>query len=290
MCDTESRFLRYSWVTPDYILGGQMDHPAAVQSHLSNAARWQGITFKGKDGPRVFPTAVVKGENGSYEVSSSGYCRIVQEGSVRLVQQSRRWTQMNPDWFPATDTGSLEYGVYFGDSLDRIVERSGWIFVEHGDAYLAARVVMGEYAKGWTILVDNATPGRSSGLVDESYAWTPDRKMIHLKDKFAGMIFEASRRIHHATLEAFIVDVLDNPLVLEKTVVPGFHVLHHRGCGGKTQEVTFNLANSEIPMVGGKRVEYAPEMLFDSPYLNSIYKSGIIEIRKGGMVLRLDLN
>ncbi|MCP4398175.1 MAG: hypothetical protein GY801_12870, partial [bacterium] len=35
LCDTPARFLRYSWVTPDYVLGTQMDHPGAVHSHLS---------------------------------------------------------------------------------------------------------------------------------------------------------------------------------------------------------------------------------------------------------------
>ncbi|MDP7120592.1 MAG: hypothetical protein QF395_09735, partial [Arenicellales bacterium] len=45
MCDTESRFLRYSWVTPDYVIGTQMDHPAAVHSHSSSAARFNGVVF-----------------------------------------------------------------------------------------------------------------------------------------------------------------------------------------------------------------------------------------------------
>lgn len=290
VCDTESRLLRYSWVTPDYILGGQMDHPGAVHSHLSTASRWQGITLRGQEGPRVFPTAVGQDEKGSYQIDSNGFCRVVQEGSVMLVQQSRRWSQVNPDWFPARDTGSLEYGIYFGDKLDRIVERGGWIFVEHGDAYLGVRVVMGEYAQGWTILADDASSGRTSELVEESYEWNPERTMVHLKDKFAGMIFEASRRAHHATLEAFIEDILKNPLVLEKTVVPGFHVLRYRGCGANAEEMTFNLANNEIPMLGGRRIEYAPDKLFDSPYLKSVYNSGIIEFMKGDMMLRLDMN
>ena len=291
VCDTESRFLRYSWVTPDYILGTQMDHPGAIHSHLSNQSRWQGIIFRGESGPRVFPVDLAIGEDGnSGQTKATGYIRSVQDGSVMIAQQARRYFQMNPDWFPAKSIADLDYGIYFGDNLDHIEEAGGWIFVEHGDAFLAVRPVMGEYADGWTILVDPASPGLTSEIIADSYVWSPDRKMIFLKDKYAGMIFEASRREHHASLEDFMTDVLDNLLVLDKTVVPGFHVLRYRGCGEGAKELTFNVANSEIPFVGGERVDYAPDMLFDSPFLKSTYQSGLVEIKKGEHTLKLDFN
>lgn len=291
VCNTESRFLRYSWVTPDYIMGCQMDHPGAIHSHLSNQARWQGVTFKGEGGPRVFPVDLAIGEDGnSNKTKATGYVRGVQEKTVMILQQARRYSQMNPDWFPAKDIGSLPYGIYFGDNLDRMVEKEGWVFVEHGDAFLAVRPVMGEYAEGWTILVDPASPGLTSVIIEGSYDWSPDRRMIFLRDKYAGMIFETSRRVHHGSLEAFMADVIDNPLVLDKTVVPGFHVLRYTGCGVDAPEITFNLANNEIPFVGGERIDYAPDMLFESPYLRSEYNSGVVEIRKGDYQFRLDLN
>ncbi|MEX0332414.1 MAG: hypothetical protein AB3N64_13415 [Puniceicoccaceae bacterium] len=291
VCDTESRLLRYSWVTPDYIMGCQMDHPGAVHSHLSNQARWQGVTFKGEDGPRVYPVDLAVGEDGnSAKTKATGYIRGVQDKNVMILQQARRFTQMNPDWFPAKSISNLDYGIHFGDNLDRIEEAGGWVFVEHGDAFLAVRPVMGEYAEGWTILVDPSSPGLTSVIHEDSYDWSPDRKMIYLKDKYAGMIFEASRRDHHGSLEDFMADILDNPLVLDKTVVPGFHVLRYRGCGEDAREITFNLSNSEMPFVGGERVNYAPEMLFDSPYLKSQYKSGVVEISKGDRKLHLEFN
>jgi hypothetical protein len=289
LCDTDSRFVRYSWVTPDYILGCQMDHPAAVHSHLSIQARWQGITFKGQDGPRVYPTDIVTDTDGNPKVTrSKGYLRTVQTKNVMLLQQARRWRQVNPDWFPAKDISSLEYGIYFTDNLDRIEEKAGWTFVEHGDAFLAVRPVMGEYAEGWTILEDDASPGLTSAVIEDSYVWSPDRRMMFLKDKYAGMIFEASRREHHESLDVFITDILDNMLVLEKTVVPGWHILRYKGCGEDAEEIYFNLANAEIPMVGGERLDYTPRMLFDSPYLKSEYNSGKLHIEHAGEVMELD--
>lgn len=289
LCDAESRFVRYSWITPDYILGSQMDHPAAVHSHLSVQARWLGITFKGENGPRVFPTDAVKNPKGTYK-SEGGYCRSVQHENVMLVQQSRRWFQVNPDWYPAKIIADKEFGIYFGDNHDRLIEKEGWIFVEHGDAFLAVKVVEGEYSQGWTILEDDASSGLNSKIEMDSYTWSQDKKMIYLKDNYAGMIFEASRRINHKTLENFMNDILDNTLILDKTVVPGFHILRYTGCGEKAKEIYFNLANNEISMINGERINYAPKILFDSPYLKSEYKSGVIKIIKGDKELILDFN
>ena len=278
LCNTEARFVRYSWITPDYIIGCQMDHPAAVHSHLSVQARWLGITLKGENGPRIYPTdAAVNTAGWTYE---HALCRAVQSENVMLVQQARRFSQVNPDWYPSKQMIGNDYGIYIGDNHDRVVEKEGWIFVVHGDAYAAVRVVMGN---------DNV-PGLHSELVKDSYTWSTDKKMIYLKDKYAGMIFETSRRVHHKTLEAFMVDVLDNPLVLDKTVVAGFNILHYRGCDESAKEMYFNLANEEISMVDGKRIDYSPDMLFDSPYIKSNYKSGIIRISKGDKDLVLDFN
>jgi hypothetical protein len=290
LCDTQSRFLRYSWVTPDYIIGCQMDHPAAVHSHLSCQARWQGVIFKGENGPRVFPTALKRDDDGCWAEDTSGYCRVVQDKNVMLVQQARNFVQVNPDWFPGKSKYNFDYGVSFYEDLDNVVEKDGWIFVEHRDAYLAVRVVVGEYSQGWRILKDDATPGLTSELVEDCYQWSKDRNFIHIKDNYAGMIFETSRREHHKSLDAFISDILDNPLSLDKTVVPGWHILRYRGCGKDAKEIYFNLANNEIPMVGGERIDYSPEMLFDSPYMKSEYNSGVIEVVKGDKKMLLDFN
>jgi hypothetical protein len=277
LCDTEARFVRYSWITPDYILGCQMDHPAAVHSHLSVQARWLGITFKGENGPRIYPTDAVNTRGWTLE---HALCRAVQHENVMLVQQARRFSQVNPDWYPSKIMIGNDFNIYFGDSHDHLVEKDGWIFVEHGDAFAAVRVVSGN---------DNI-PGLHSELVKDSYTWSPDKKMILLKDKYAGMIFETSRRVHHKTLEAFIDDILDNPLVLDKTVVAGFNILRYRGCGENAKEIYFNLANEEISMIDGERIDYSPDMLFDSPFIKSKYKSGVIKISKDDKELVLDFN
>jgi hypothetical protein len=278
LCDTESRFVRYSYITPDYIMGCQMDHPAAVHSHLSVQARWLGVTFKGEDGPRVYPTDVAVNTKGW--TKEHALCRAIQHENVMLVQQSRRWFQVNPDWYPAKIMIDNDYGIYIGDKHDRIVEKEGWIFIENGDAFLAVRAILGNDKK----------PGVQSELVRNSYTWREDKKMILFTDKYSGMIFETSRRTHHRTLDAFIADILDNLLVLDKTVVAGFNVLRYKGCGENAKEMYFNLANNEMSMIGGERVDYEPDMLFDSPFMRSKYQSGIFEINKGKRSMIINFN
>jgi polygalacturonase len=278
LCDTEARFVRYSWITPDYILGCQMDHPAAVHSHLSVQARWLGITFKGENGPRIYPTDAVVNTKGW--TNEHALCRAVQSENVMLAQQARRFFQVNPDWYPSKLMIGNDYGIFIGDTHDQVLEKEGWIFVEHGDAFAAVRVVNG----------NDKVPGMQSELVKDNYTWSPDKKMIYLNDKYAGMIFETSRRVHHKTLEAFMDDILDNPLVLDKTVVAGFNILRYRGCGENAGEMYFNLTNEEISMLDGERIDYSPDMLFESPYIKSKYKSGIIKISKDDQELVLDFN
>jgi len=102
-------------------------------------------------------------------------------------------------------------------------KKEGWIFVEDGDAFAAVRVVAG----------NDDVPGLQGELVNDSYTWNPDRTIVQLNNKYAGMIFETSRRAHHETIEAFMEDILDNTLMLDKTVVAGFHILRYQGCGEK---------------------------------------------------------
>ncbi len=288
LCDTESRFVRYSWITPDYIMGCQMDYPLAVHSHLSIQNRWQGITFKGDKGQRVFPTPLKLNNSGELVPYGDGYTRCVQEGSVMIVQQSRGFTVLNPDWYPAKDRAGLDYGVYFGNNLDNKIEKGGWIFVEHGDAFLAVKPVMGEYAEGWTILQDEATPGYYSEIIEDSYEWSPNGEWIHIKDKYAGVIFEASRREHYSTIEEFIDAILKNPIALEKTVVPGFHILKYTSLNGT--DFYFNLANNEIPMVDGESIDYSPDKVFDSPFVSSEYNSGVVKLSSKESQVQLDFN
>jgi hypothetical protein len=114
--------------------------------------------------------------------------------------------------------------------------------------------------------------------------------MIVLEDRFSPVIIEAGRRADYPTLEAFMADVLDNPIALHKTVVPGLNELVYTGTDTAAPEIVFNAANGEIPTVSGEHVNYSHPKTFDSPYLQSPYKSGKTAITFGGERLELDFS
>lgn len=306
LCDTESRFLKYSYVTPDYVLGAQMEHPGAVHSHLSVAKRWHGMIFAQSPNSRIV-TVGVDPETKRDQVNASkkadkGYnmgvsYRTVQSKSVLITQQAKRLRQVNPEWFPEGQLDLDEMGVYIGKDWDEIVEREGWVFLRKGNAYAAVKPVLvdAEYEKeqwakniGTQAYFNHPDDVPTVKIKAGAYSWVCDRTIIKPEKKFTPVIIEAGRKADHPTLEDFIADVLDNPIALYKTVVPGYEVLVYTGCGPDAEEIVFNAATSEMPTVGGKYIDYSYPMAFDSPYLKSKYKSGKIKINYGGEELKLD--
>jgi hypothetical protein len=127
-------------------------------------------------------------------------------------------------------------------------------------------------------------------LALDTYIWKRERTVIELKDKFAPLIIEGGQKKDYATLDEFMTDILDNPLELYKTVVPGFHTLVYTGCSEDAKEIVFNTGNVEMPTIGGDYINYNFPMTFESPYINSKYKSGLIKMNYGQMERILDFS
>lgn len=301
-CDTESRFVRYSYVTPDYVLGTQMDHPAAVHSHLSVVGRWHGMTFAQSEAARIVPFALPAdgtGQNQSKQFDLECMFQSVQHERTLVIQQARQYFSVHPDWFPMTPIANKEMGLWFGTDWDRREECAGWIFVQKGNAYGAVRTVLWDEAfekensvrgSGTQTLFNGPEDKPTVKISETSFSWNENKSVAKLEDKYAPVIIEAGRKAEYPTLEFFMEDVLDNPLALYKTVVPGYNILVYTGCGEDAKEIVFNAGSPQIPIVGGEYVNYSTPWLFNSPYINSTYKSGKIEIRHGNEVLNLDFS
>jgi hypothetical protein len=102
------------------------------------------------------------------------------------------------------------------------------------------------------------------------------------------VIIEAGSTSDYPTLADFIADVVDNPIALYKTVMPGSNILVYSGCTADAPEIVFNAGVPQIPTIGGEPVNYSYPMTFDSPYLKSEYGSGKILIEYGGEQRSLD--
>lgn len=297
MGDTPSRFVKYTWVTPDYILGTQMDHPYALYNHLSTAGRWQGLVTKDPN-TRLATIALDTPEaesdgNNAYDMELVYHS--VQQKQVLITQQRRRWAQSNPDWYPANDNRyDREFGLFLGNGWDRIDETDGWIFAEKENVYVAIRVILLEAeadAKAWAKGTDSYQ-GKVV-LRNDSYRFKNDRTILQLTNRYSPILIEAGRKADHPTLESYKRMILQGDLTLYRTVVTretGIVVVY-KSAAPDMEEMVFNAANtSDVPTIGGEYVDYEHPKVFDSPYIQSRYDSGQIEICKGDYKLNLDFN
>jgi len=278
----DSRLVHYSWVTPDYVMGTRMDHPDALYCHLSESK--EGIIFA------TTPQAQIEWVTGPH--------LAVQDRNVALIQPKKTIRYQHPAWFPGYTTVPEPLQVLFGADLDRVEEKDGWVFAQEGNAYAAIRVVapaadtMEESTKKKGRIMPTPMDFDADGfglfkLEPNPYTWQVDdqkhkgillnspRKLV-AKDPDAALIVEASRKAHHATLEAFEQDVLKNPIRLKQVIASGY-LLTYRGCGKDARELYLNCANNETPKIDGKYIRY-DSPTFDSPWLKGAFGSGVITL------------
>ena len=298
--DTDARFLKSTYVTPDYTLGTQMDHPSAVHSHLSISGRWLGMTFSQSPDSRIVPVSLPegpnkKGQTNPYELEAM-YQTVHHERTL-ILQQSRRWYAVHPEWFPTNADYDQPIGIWIGNDWDRREEEAGWFFVKRGNAYGAIRPVLWDEdherehkqkTEGNQVYFNAPEDAPTVKLREDCYTWSEDGTIMCLEDKHSPVIIEAGRAADYSNLNAFKTAVLANAVALYKTVVPGDHILVYTGAAEGAKEITFNTGVSEIPTIGGDPVDYSYPMTFDSPFLTSEYKSGVVRIEYGDEKLQLD--
>ena len=285
----DSRTVRYSWATPEYVMGTRMDHPDALYHHLAGSA--EGITFA------TSPKAVVRFMPGGHHMA-------VQHRGVALIQAKKSVRMQNPDWFPGYVFTPTAPTISFGPDIDRLEEQDGWVFVQEGNAYAAFRVVF----PAVDTIQESAKKGRSVPApfaIDEDgfglfkpepapHTWQESKpgtgRTLEAKFPYAALIVEASSKSHHGTLETFKKDILDNPLKL-KQVIAGGYILTYQGCGNEAKELYLNCANQKPAKIGGEVLSYDCPT-FDSPWLRGASGSGVVTLTGplSGEKLVLDFN
>ena len=162
--------------------------------------------------------------------------------------------------------------IWFDAALRR-VERDGWIFAEAPRAFAAVRVVSGPTVwEADTVEQHHSKKGGAS-----LGAW------LTCRDEFSPVIIEVVRKGDCADFDAFQRAMLANPLHFEKAR------LEYTSSLNKAALTLFS-DYSHPPLVDGQPVNYAPQRVFDNPFLQGDFGSGIVTIQKGSRQLRLDFN
>lgn len=295
VCNPTSRLIRYSWVTPDYILGTQMDHPGATQNHLSVSGRFQGLNFAEPRGAAVYVKGIQNDKEFTTPARAYPYnntmIRSVQHQQVAIFQGARRVLRQSPAWFP-NETHQLEGMVVGLSKIQHMEEDSGWIFVQSGEGLLAIRVVEGLQVpmtagqnaanKG---VVDFPLESEHVDMVETPYKWNATNDKLLFDDPWSPVIFEAGRLDDFGSLDAFKKYIFGNKVTLLKTVVPGFYRLRYEYGTSNENRIDFSAANLQIPRINGEPVDYDPSFLFRSPYLQSEYQSGTVYFGLPGAVV-----
>jgi hypothetical protein len=262
--------LRSSYCTPDFILGSLLceARPAEDWAAISAQNRWQGVIFRGTTDARIYPYC---------ESNHSSYNQqwAVQRKGTLIAQKLK------------TSLHSDALRVWFSkDGLSVPVQEGAWYFAEAAGAWAAVRVVSGD-----TKFLPEPAPGapskprkpKAGADEDGASAGTPGRgRVLICSDDFSPVITEVARKSDFPTLDAFRQAVLALPVKTENGV------LNFTSLSG--DRFTLFTNQSHPPQINGQPVNYAPPKVYDSPFVQSNWDSGVVTIQKGSRKLVLNFN
>lgn len=238
--------LRYSYCTPDFILGAAHFEARKWQDWtlISSQNRWHGVVFAGNEDARIYPQCSLNNTYRSYNqhwsVQNKG-CMITQK-----LPEGYAW-EGNP------------MRVFFSKAgLTDMVERDGWIFVASEGAYAAVKCV----SKGYTWDVDT------------------DGQWLMCEDELTPIIMQVARKKDFADYKQFQEKNLSLPIHFDGKLLKYKSIYN--------DDFVFHSDYSKLASVNGKTIEIHPSMVFDSPFVKSVWNSGVIEIAKGKRMLKLD--
>ncbi|MDE0834780.1 MAG: hypothetical protein OSA84_00330 [Akkermansiaceae bacterium] len=237
--------LRYSYCDPVFIIGTPMTEarPLKDWAAISSQNRWQGVVFSGEHDARIVPIVRPKDNR----VALNAQWSVQSKGS--LITQKLKHNK-----------GGAEMIVWISsEGLTAPVEEEGVVFVEADGAYAAIRVAKGGFK--WM---------KGEYKTDR---FIPDNATMIPNDQYAPVILEVMAKTDVADFDAFKAKAkacevrMDGTLLSYKTIYG--------------DQLSFDTSGKKAPKINGKTVNYAPENVFESPFLNADYDSGVVTIRKG---------
>ncbi|MFI4910153.1 MAG: hypothetical protein ACIAQZ_00655 [Sedimentisphaeraceae bacterium JB056] len=137
-------------------------------------------------------------------------------------------------------------------------EDSGWVFADVQNCYAAVKPAFG------------------------GYYWESENRMI-LREEYSPVVLEVALKTDYADLAAFKVDVKDN--FFSYNDVTGefvYEAIQSRGT------LKFYAQSDDIPTINDEPINPQPASVYQSPFINSQWRSGVVDITKDERVLTLD--
>lgn len=242
--DPEQSVLRYTYVTPEFVMGSFIydDRNGLSPVQISTQNQWEGVIFKNDIGSRIFAHCV--SQNPLYEAFWT-----MQHGPIIITQLSFRTLS--------------EVLISISRDLTKGLEIDGeWVFGKSGDnAFFAFRAVSG---------------GLSARMEDGFIAG------FELLDNKSPIIIHAGTKDMYGSFKEFKDTLKGNSLEYNGEVVS-----YTDKVWGKLQYGP-EYFNGTVGLVNGEPIDYEPELVLDSPYLKSEWKSGVITASFGDETIVFD--
>lgn len=258
--DWDSLVTRYTYVTPDYVLGSKIGYikPTAgyTVSDLNGHQEmpWS-VQFGSKSSRLILGGLQSRNETSSrlYWMSSSG------QNTYKLMQNKGMLVGI----YELTDESKFVHYRIPKNEFETVDEQSGWIFINDGDVYLAFKPVANAYE--WSN--DETVSGQIKLSESE----------IKVTDKRSGFVLQVVDKTEYSgTYEQFKTDIMNNTnidFVFSDTDCR----LSFKGLNGS---VGVDYSNGISYKDGAV---YTPDIakLHSSPYLNSVIDSGTVTLKYG---------
>lgn len=259
--------VRYTYCTPEFVMGSLIcaARPASDWTTISSQNRWHGVIFRGAMNARIYPYC---------ETDHSSYNQqwAVQHKGTLIAQKLK--TSQHAD----------ELRVWISEAgLTAPVAESGWYFTEAAGAWAAVRVISGE-----TKLIPPAAPAKKKKPVPK--ASTSDDGdavdsvangwLLQCSDEWSPVIIEAATKSDYPTREAF------QKAIEARDVKSKSGRLTYTALSG--DRFVFLTDQTELPRVNDVPVILAPARVYDSPFVQSDWRSGVVTIQKGNRKLVLN--
>lgn len=240
-------FLRYSWCTPDFVIGTLMCEARPIDDWTGTAAqnRWQGVMFRGHPDAAIVPEcqAVDTHLNLNNHANTMNQQWSLQKLGTLITQKLRqgmsRQTGPSRVWISA-------------QGLSDPVEEGDWVFVESDGAYAGVCV---------------ADSGGEWDGEEEGGRW------LRCREDLSPIVIEVARKADWENFAAFRQAVVGSPM--ETT---GGRLTYTSPSG---HAFAFHTDYSALPEVDGETVDLAPGMVYDSPQVRSEWDSGVVTVRYG---------
>lgn len=252
--------LRYSYVTPDYLMGSLMLEPRPLWDWalISSQNRHQSVIFRGHPNCRIYPE--LKSWTGSVAFNSMW---SVQKRGAMIFQ--KLYTSTEGTWMRIR---------FKSRGLSNRLEEKGWVFVEAPYAYAAVRPLM------WSYRWESAGSGDTE---EDSFQWmVPEYHM-------SPVVIQVARKVDYPDYASFREAVLALPVSTAKKGPQGrlpYDGSQYTSLEG--DEFLFPHDQSAMPRINGKKIELAPAETFDSPFIQEKWDSGVVTIGRGKNKMTLD--